>query len=154
MANQTFSILSERWLDQVVLSASVADVGADLADNFFLPAGLGDVAFIEGMARIVSVATMVANPELLGARWFVVNTAGSVVDFIGVSRWSRSTSTTALATHVSPDPLVIIRQTEGIEFSTPELDTNAAATGDVTVIIKCVRVRPMESTPAPLQLVR
>lgn len=148
------TLLSERWLDVVLLNGLAADGGgADYNAAWTLPAGIGDLAFIEGWIQCRTIATVVANPELLGCAWTVRNPATSVVDIIGVSRWQK-TLTSTLETYVSPDPLVLVRQNETIHLLFPELDTNGAPTGDVDVYFKMVRVRPVEGPQAAIQLVR
>lgn len=157
MATIQLTLNAERWLDEVILTGSTTTdtAGADAADLYVVPHAVGDVALMELDILMQNPATLVANPELLGVRADVLSAAGSkIVDLIGVSRWSRIT-VNQLAAYFSPDPLVLIRAGEAIRIITPELDTNAAPTGDFLLTAKCSRVRPQEPVDTgPIRLVR
>lgn len=157
MATYTTAITSERWNDIVLLEASSAAAAAeaDVADNFAMPAGLGDCALMEVLVRVFSIGTPIVDAVELARGIFmhVVSQSGAVVDIIGAERWFR-TSATAFAAYLSPDPLVLIRMNEVVQVSFPEMDTGAAGTVVYRVNFKVVRVKPVDSPPGPIQLVR
>lgn len=150
----TATLTSERWLDQIILSGTYTNENGDHDLTFLIPAGLGDIAILEIDVQALSVATMMANPELNAVRAYVVSAAGDAVDIVGTQRWSK-VWTDRVATYLSPDPLVLVRQSERLKLSAAEVDTNASPTVDIVVTVKAVRVRPIEA-PArgPIRLVR
>lgn len=155
MADVTLTLKSERWLDEVVLEGDTTNVGADAVHRYSLPAGLGDVALMELWFRSGAAATLVTAWDTLGMSG-TIQTGGAFtnVDIVGVSRFFKA-GALVLAAYMSPDPLVLWRQSEVLALELPELDTNGAPTDDHKVLIKVVRVRPIES-PArgPVRLVR
>lgn len=155
MAIVQTALLSERWLDEVLVYAVTANVGADAVTEYALPAGLGDVAIMEILFQDANIATMVTLGLDVGvsARMLSGATLGAV-DFVGVGRLYRTQANYVHAV-INPDPLVLWRQSEYCQLFVPELDTNATPTDDQTVYFKCVRVRPIETTaPGPVRLVR
>jgi len=151
------TLRSERWLDEVLIAGQIANVDGDIAVELSLPPGIGDLAIIEALLDVDSIATLATNIELQAIRWVITNAAGTTVDIIGVTRWGQREATTiAISTYVSPDPLVLWRQGEILNAKFREVDTNLTPTGDLGIVAKCVRVRPVPASdqPAPLRLVR
>lgn len=153
MATVALTLLSERWLNELVFTGVRTNVGADAADGYTLPAGIGDVALMEALLIVDQIATLVATPELLGCEWTIRNAASSITDIVGVSRFQKTTNL-KLATYVSPDPLVQWKQDELLFLVYPELDTNVAPTDDHRIVVKCTRIPLPEPAPGPVQLVR
>lgn len=149
-------ILSERWLDEVMLQGQVLNVDGALAEFFTLPAGLGDVAIMEAEAAWSDILTAVALTVSLAARARVITASGNVVDILGISEVKQVYDATQYGVYWSPDPLVLWRQDEQFAINSPEFDSNAAPTADLTVRIKAVRVRPTVGQEArrPIRLVR
>lgn len=155
MGASTASLISERWLDEILLLATDPNLNGDTATQISLPAGLGDVAIMEVLVDADTAATLMTGPELRGPRAVIINAAGTTVDIVGVSRWTqRELTVPSLSTYFSPDPLVLWRQNERLELKFQEVDTNASPTVDLAAYIKCVRVRPLEAAGLPVQLVR
>lgn len=146
-------VWGERWLDEVLISGQLANLDGDRTDTLSVPEGIGTIALMEIVVFADQVATMVANPELLGVFCDVVDAGSGVRDIIGVERWSRINAT-MLATYFSPDPLVEVKGGESVRFIFQEVDTNAAPTADFTVRIKGTRVRPGVVARGPVRLVR
>lgn len=153
MATVQLTMVSERWLDEVVLQGQITDADGERNDNYILPAGLGDVALMELMVDTGPLATVAPGFDLMGVRATIVGQSFNN-DIIGVERWTKI-GASILSLYISPDPLVLWRQTEPLQLQHPEMDTNAAPTGEIVVRVKVVRVRPIES-PArgPIRLVR
>lgn len=156
MAFSNVRVLSERWLDEVLIVAEKANVDGEQDDGFAAPDGVGDLAIMEWSCVFASIATLMANPETAGVSSYIVSPgSSSVVDAAGGARFLRDATATRLFAFVQPDALVLWRQGELFGFNSPEVDTNATPTADLFVRIKCVRVRPIESSaPAPIRLVR
>lgn len=152
MAVLTLALVGERWLDEIVIAVTKANIGADVADTLIIPANLGDVALMEMLIYDFAQATAVSTVEL-GAIAFIQSAAGNNVDFVGTAKFHRI-SATASAAYFQPDPLVLIKSGEVISLSFPELDSNASPTDDMLISVKLVRVRPQEVAAAPLRLVR
>lgn len=153
MSETTMAIVSERWLDTVVLQATVNDIDGDRDDTWLLPAQMSDVAIMEVVADAETLATIRVNMELAGARLVVINQANKVVDFVGITRWSIIRVADASA-YWSPDPLVLWRQGEKLALRFPELDINVTPTGDLRLTVKAVRVKVLQPLPETIQLVR
>lgn len=156
MAVTQLSILSERWLDEVVLFGSIDNVGgADMNESFILPAGIGDLAFMEGIVQGITQATAIALSTVPAVHMDVLSSDGAtIVDIMGVFRWYQEYSTN-VAAYISPDPLVLVRQSERIRILSPEIDSNVSPTADLRLVLKFVRVRPLEGTATgPIRLVR
>lgn len=157
MALTAMTLRSERWLDEVTVTGSIVNVGgADVAELFSLPLGLGDVAIMEAIVVGSDIATVVAGSTNPSVRIDILSPDGaSAVDIVGVFRWW-PIAVAAVAAYVSPDPLVLWKQDERLRISSVEFDTNASPTGDLSITVKCVRVRPIEVSeqPRPLRLVR
>lgn len=162
MATTVAVIAGERWLDEVILVAVLpADVaGAALSELVALPAGIGDVAImsLHMRARPVDVGPAAASTVPRGIRAFVVSPDGAtLLDVVGSGEWVLVLDTANNLEYwamVDPDALVLWRTGEVVALASPEMDSDATPTGDVSVIIKCARVRPVESAPQPIQLVR
>lgn len=161
MATTALTLSAERWLDEVILVGAVADVGAaTLQESFTLPSGLGDIAVMSSIVSIVSIATVpVAATIDRGFRLVLVSPdATSIVDVLGIGQWFATSGDGAAFTRVDgivdPDALMLWRQTDVLSLTSPEMD--AGATGDLRIIIKAVRVRPIEAPmgQGPIQLVR
>lgn len=149
MAVIQLALAAERWRQEVLLYGTGPNgAGADWSDTLHPPTTIGDLAIIEILISVETIATLVA-PALLGCQANVVNTLGgnAVVDIIGSVRWQNHQALRA-SCYFSPDPLVLLRQGEAISIQSPELDSNASPTGDVYYYVKCVRV-PMEAPAAP-----
>lgn len=150
MATTTLTLTGERWLDQVVLSASVADVaGAALSESFLLPAGLGDVAIMSLHARVDNIDVIATLTNLAAAATIVTPDASTVVERLGPAKWYETQNAAndleAQCTW-DPDALVLWRQGEILNVTSSELDTDATPTADLRIFVKAVRVRPIEGT--------
>lgn len=150
---------AERWLDQLVLRATVADVAiADIAENFVAPAGLDDLAILSINVGITNVGTVPATATVArGAKAVILSQDGSsIVDLVSVEEFKATGGVAAAFTrfdaHLDPDALTLWRRGELIQVSAPEMDLGA--TGDLVVLVKAVRVRPIEEAEQPIQLVR
>lgn len=161
MAVTPATLLAERWLDEVIVLCSIDNtVGAQIAENFTLPAGIGDVAILSVLARAVNIATVPgAATAPRGAEIVVVSQDGSTTaDVVGVAEWLAVGGSLAafdqFSAHVDPEALCLWRQGEQLRISSPEMDVNAAPTGDLRLFVKCVRVKPVEAPAGPIQLVR
>jgi len=150
---------SERWLDEVVLRAQVLDVAiASIAEEFTAPTSLGDLAIMSVLPAITNIGTVpVAATMPRGVTVQVVSSDGAtVVDYVGTSEWYASAGLAAAFTKahaiVDPDALCLWRAGEVLVLEAPEMD--AGATGDLVLLVKAVRVRPMEGTASgPIRLV-
>lgn len=149
------AVISERWLDEIIIGVDNTNVDGDLTDTISLPAGLGDVAVMEIMVEAQGITNFLTTPELSGLRVSVdSNLNGYIVDIIGTShRWSQN-GAARLVMYISPDPLVLWRQNEVLHFVGQELDDDATPTVDLVYRIKCVRVREVRHQEQPLFLVR
>lgn len=148
---------SERWLDEVVVAGTSANIDGDFHVELSLPAGIGDLAIMEALLDVDAILTAATNLELQGIRWAIIDAAGTTVDILGVTRWSqREATNNAISTYLSPDPLVLWRQNERLSAKFREVDTNAAPTADLGIVVKTVRVRPLQVAERhqPLRLVR
>lgn len=162
MATTAMVSSAERWLDEVLLLGSINDVlGATMTENFSLPAGLGDVAIMSLLVRGTNIATVPgAATAARGCEAVIVSPdQATIVDYVGTSEWMARGGTLAafdsFSVSLDPDALTLWRQAELLVISSPEMDVNAAPTGDLRVYAKVVRVRPIEA-PArgPVRLVR
>lgn len=159
MADIALAIHSERWLDEVVLSATKANIDSDQGDAWVLPPGVGHCAIMEVMVEVSGIATVRTAVEDAGIRGLIINAAGDIaVDFIGNAPWRLVNGAPAGAgwvnAYISPDPLVEWKEGEKLELFFPEIDVNATPTGDLRVYVKVVRVRPGVVAPEKLKLVR
>lgn len=160
MAVTTVTLKAERWLDEVVFQGLVSDVAiAAISETFVLPTGFGDVAIMSCTFSILSVGTVPVTataPRGITAR--ISSSDGSTaVDILGTSPWYATGGVAAafdrFEATVDPDSLTLWRQAELLTVNAPEMD--AGATGDLLAIVKCVRVRPIESAArGPVRLVR
>lgn len=150
------TLLSERWLDEVLLvGIGTPDSGAPISDTFSIPSGLGDVAIMCVELSVTTIDVLTADAQD-GARITIV--AGtSIVDLVGLAPFL-TVSDTANALQrfalIVPDHLVLCRQGEVLSVVAPEQDTDATPTADWFIRVKAVRVRPKEGVPSPLRLVR
>lgn len=161
MAITAATLLSERWLDEVLIFGSIDNtVGATLTEQFSLPAGIGDVAIMSVLVRMVNIATPpVAAATARGVEVVVIQSGSqSTLDIVGTAEWVAASGDgiafTGVSAYVDPDALCLWRQNELLNIQTPEMDSNASPTGDLRVFAKCVRVRPIETVGGPIQLVR
>lgn len=145
--------MSDRWLDEVILQATVANVGIDDEYRVLAPADEQDLAIMNAMVGVIQITTMVASINDWGVVFTVLSAAPSVVDLGNTARFVKTSAAEAYCS-LDPDALVLWRKGEKVALSIPEIDTNASPTGDVYIRFKCVRVRPIEGAPLPLQLVR
>lgn len=156
MAVQAMTRLSERWLDEVLLAGTALNSvgGTFFLEQFTLPDGLGDVAIMEVGIAGFSLATV--NPAAKLGLWSDVRSSdgATIVDILGTAEWFQ-VSADEVRSYLSPDPLVLLRQGELLSFVGPELDTNAAPTGDLRVLVKATRIRAVEQElKRPIRLVR
>lgn len=162
MATTVATVAAERWLDQVILAATLpADVaGAALAESVALPVGLGDVAILSlhMRARTVDVGPATASSVPRGVRAFIVSPdLSTLLDVVGNAPWLLTGDTATNLEYwaaIDPDALTLWRTGELVSLASPEMDSDATPTGDVFVTIKCVRVRPVSTDPVDIQLVR
>lgn len=160
MATVTATLAGERWLDEVLLqSTHGAIAGAAISEAVLLPAGIGDVAIMNVVARVSGVdvgpAAAASVPRGIAIRMFA---GAGVVDNVGVAPWYLSFDGANVLEYfafIDPDALVLWRQNDVASLVSPEMDSDATPLGSLTVYWKCVRVRPpAEGAQAPLQLVR
>lgn len=158
MATTVLTLTAERWLDEVILTASVADVaGAAISESFLLPAGLGDVAIMCAYARIDNIDVLVDLTNLAAAAAIVTADSSTVVERLGPARWFETQDVANdLEAQCAWDPtaLVLWRQSEILNITSSEIDTDATPLGDLRIFVKAVRVRPVASAPAQVRLVR
>lgn len=161
MATTAATLAAERWLDEVILSAAVADVaGGNLDESLSLPAGLGDVAILSVMVSITSIATVPVTATIPRGVSATITSAdaASLVDVVGAAEWVATEGLAAAFTRarafIDADALTLWRQGELLRLLGPEMDANASPTGDFAVHVKCVRVRPVALPVGPIQLVR
>jgi len=152
------TLLSERWLDEIVIIATKTDIDAVQADEILLPAGLGDVAIMCIDVRIQTIDVLTTTTPL-GVHAYITagDNSGGVLDIAGVGEFlvtQNGANALALGAFIDPDALVLWRQHERLQLVYGEIDTDATPTADLRARIRAVRVRPQEGAPAPLRLVR
>lgn len=154
MSDIQMTIASERWLDEVLLTGSWVNLDADRVDELILPATIGDVAVMEMEVSVNNIGTYPTS--LLKSVRALIVMAGSVQinDIIGTEEF-REVGAGYLSAYISPDPLVIWRQSERLQLVFPELDVNVTPTADATVRVKVVRVSAVDTAVGgPIRLVR
>lgn len=139
MAAFTFTALSDRAAEQVIVVGSVENTDGENAHSGSLPVGFGDCLILEGQASIDGNATLVA-PTLMGARVSLVDAAGTVINPIDVPPIYQ-TGTVRCAFHFKPDQVVYWKQGELLQVVFPELDSNATPTGDMSIWVTVRRIR-------------
>lgn len=157
MATIAMTVAAERWLDEVVLVGSATNVDGVIADQYTLPAGLGDVAimWLEFTAAAIDVAATITSVSVLAR--IVSPDGATTVDIVGNGELrliNQTANALGMTATVDPDALVLWRQDEKLALFTAELDTDATPTADTQLRVKVVRVRPLEAPATPLQLVR
>jgi len=161
MTTTAATLTAERWLDEVIIrcGAPADTLGADFAEEFSLPPGLGDVAIM----NVICIGSTIdsepaANVFPAGVEARIVSSDGtSTVDVVGAAQWFQTAVTATairMTAYLDPDALVLWRQSELLSFRAPELDDDATPTGDFVAIVKAVRVRPIEGAIGPIRLVR
>lgn len=156
MATTVMTRLSERWLDEVLLHGRIVNtIGAAFAEFFRLPEGIGDVAIMEAQIDAFNIASLPASIADWGLIAQVVSSdETTTLDILGNPKLLQ-TGTLRLGAYISPDPLVLWRAAERVLIQGPELDDDAAPTGDLDVFIKVVRIPQAEQeTKRPIRLVR
>lgn len=133
---------SDRAAEQVTLRATKADLNGDQGEFFTLPSGFGDCLIIDASVKITAIATFMANPELAGPfiQLFDSEAAASPRDIAFSKRWIRYNAT-ALGAYLTPDQLQMWKGDEAIRLDFMEVDTNAAPTADLELMIKVRRIR-------------
>jgi len=154
MATVQCTLRSERWLDEVIIEGTRANVDGEVADTYALPQGIGDVAIMSVEYLATGIATIV-TPTLLSVFMEVFEPNQAVAaDVVGSGELRIRQTGAQIGATVDPDALTLWRQNEYLSVVHPELDSNVAPTVDYTLRAKCVRVRPVEAPVGPIQLVR
>lgn len=154
MADYVVTIASERWLDEVLILGTIANPDGARADTMALPPTLGEVAIMKVGFEVAGIDTLMTTPENNGPMvWVVASAAINILDIVGTNRWNL-VYTNNLATVVTPDELVLWKPSERLYITMAETDTAATPTGDLSVFVKVVRVRPQAGSPGPVKLVR
>lgn len=134
------AVRSER-VAQTQLVAAVAnmDSAVDIAEDFTLPVGFGDCLITEVSVQLVSIQTVVANPELRGPWITLVSTVG--VEGFSLSRWTKFNAAGALQAWAQLERPILWRMEETLQVSAQSEDTGAGDTTDLTILVKVVRLR-------------
>lgn len=155
MATVVTTLKAERWLDEILIEGGVANATGVQANDFSLPVGIGDVAIMSVDYRITGITTLPTITNLGVLMTVVSQPSGQPVDIIGSAPFRQvyeGAAAIIVAAYLDPDALVLWRYGEYVQCATPIMDSGN--TGDIAVRFKCVRIRPVESAPMPLQLVR
>lgn len=151
------AVASERWLDEVLLLGSMANLDGQVSDFYALPPGLGDVAILWLEYRIVSIDVL-ATLGTLGVRAEIASSnQAAVVDILGDDLFKtveNGANALGIVANIVPDALTLWRQSEWLHIVHPEMDTDATPTGDAALRVKVVRVRPTVEARQPVRLVR
>lgn len=152
------TLVSERWLDEIVLLGVKSDIDAAQNDIWFAPLGIGDLAIMSLQVRVQTVDVL-STTVRLGVEAYVVTKGGGnpVVDLLGCEPFNvveNTTNSLSVAAYIDPSALALFRQTEGILVTFGEIDTDATPTADLRIRVKCVRIPARQEPGAPLQLVR
>lgn len=136
------TVRSDRNSGIVLIQGGGSNLDGDQALAFELPAGFGDCRLLDVWADVATIATVVANPELLGCTFNILGTPDSSHrDIVGVSRWQK-TGAARLSTQLYPlQDSVLWLSTESLFVIYPELDSNVSPTGDLTVNARVMRLR-------------
>lgn len=142
MASTQLEILSDRLPSGMIfLSGSVANVDGDADESFYVPASFGDCLVFSDECIVTSIATLVANPELLGVRRYLGQPGGgSLLGAIGVTRWSK-VGAANVATSIEYMRPHLLRVNELYTIQYQEVDTNATPAGDLRVTLYVQRLR-------------
>lgn len=138
----TFAVVSERaGAIVVLLDSSLTNVDGDTNTTLSLPPGFGDCFVLGAFVRGTAIATMVANPELVGPA-LRIEAAGNTghADLLGEGRWNKISATRLLAS-VVPWGAVYMGGQEVLDVSWAEVDTNAVPTVDFEVMLRVRRLR-------------
>lgn len=151
-------IASERWLDEVILFASRANVDGVQSESYTLPDASGDFAIMSINYRVqqIDVLSAVARTGVT-AQIIAPNTG--VLDLVGVAEFFTIDGTAnalQVEASIDADALCLWRQGELLQILHAELDTDATPTADVQVRVKAVRVRDVvaQEVKRPIRLVR
>lgn len=155
MATVAMTLLSERWLKEVVLIGQKANSDGQVSDLLTFPVGLGDLAIMELIIEGGSAATFLAAVAVPVGFCVSVVTPGGVsnVDIVGCAP-AHKTGDARFNAYISPGPLVLWRQNEELLVTGPEMDTNATPTVDLTFLVKCVRLEEPVRAQTQVRLVR
>lgn len=125
-----------------MLTNQESNVDGDQALTFTLPPGFGDCALMECSASVATIATVVANPELLGVTFQLTSPEDVPQDIVFNGRWVKR-RVDQLSVWAAPDQVQFWREHEELKMLFAEIDTNATPTADVVVYIKVKRLRPL-----------
>jgi len=127
--------------DMVALSEINTDIDGDQSVNHGLPAGFGDCEIIGAAVQVLSIATVVANPELLGVRFTLVNAQGGPLVMLGTEFWRRHSATALSARAPEQRQWVPMRESDQVNVSFSEVDTNVTPTADSRALLLVRRLR-------------
>lgn len=150
---QVATIRSEREGGQAVLNALEENVDAGVSMTVALPAGFGDCYIIRAGVRVLSIATIMVNPEFFGPLFRLVGTGGSATaDLLDTGRWTRS-FTLQLAYTWQPFIAPLWRDGELFQIISDEVDVDVAPTADVDIYLLVQRRQNMPGMgPAPVEV--
>lgn len=142
MADTNLTLISDRYPSGMsVLSGTSSNVDGDADEGFIVPATFGDCLVFADQVAITAIATLVANPELLGVRRYIGQVvSGSLLHGLPVTRWTK-TGAVVLSTSVEYYHPVLLRTGEKYTIQYVEADTNATPAGDLVCILYVKRLR-------------
>lgn len=142
MVALAMAVGEDRARGVTVLIGTVANVDGNQFLEAALPVGFGDVQILDIVVRADRLATLMVNAQQCGPA-VVVTRGGVVVDSMGEKLWVRYAEgiNSCLSAKLDFDRPVLWRQDEVLLVQFEEVDTNAAPTGDVTVIVAVERMR-------------
>lgn len=105
---------------------------------------------MEASVKLEQVATMMTTPELNGPVLQLVTPAGVGSDVAFGDRWYIGPATLGLFVRCGPDQVQFWKEGEALQVRWAEVDTDASPTVDLVLCVKVRRLRPLVSTPDPL----
>lgn len=142
MATTNLSLISDRMpAGFAYLSGDIANVDGDADEGFIVPASIGDCLVYSDQFIITAIATMVANPELLGVRRYLGQiTSGSLLGAMAVTRWTKTGAAILSTSHEYYRPQ-LLRVGEQYIVQYVEADTNVTPAGDLRCTLYVQRLR-------------
>lgn len=147
-----FAVRSERQASIATLIASNANIDGDQGITHGLPGGFGDLAILGIAVRIHNIATMVADPTILGVAVQLVDAGGTVPQDVLVTKGWEQVSASRLYVAYEFEVPIYMRESEQLVFNFSEVDTNATPTADFDGIIRVRRLRDLSHGERQLYL--
>lgn len=136
----TYAVTSER-LRTSVLQESTLNLDGDQSILSALPTNFGDVVVYKALVDVSNIATLIANPELLGPSLFVYSPSDSATgQFVGQGKWTER-YTDVLSAVIEPYYPVYMRDFEKTNVTFVEVDSNAVPTADLKITLIVRRLR-------------